>query len=197
MGSSFGNKQCQGSAMTSIPNFFAAAVSLSAPVSRTSTIVLIPILAKPSSPSPLGWPPRYRFGVTSARFPTPMTVRRRAAVCGVLAFAESVACCVIPPAHRIVSRAIKEKVRRWLPIRKGYTVRSTPLEQTLKNLAHRHAHRRDSLSGCEAHHELVLAATTDDRVSIARLSDPNNPLGVHENFQTVHVLKQYKPHAAS
>src|SRR6266568_4383687 len=179
-----------------MPSFFACSRSLSAPVRRTSIIVLMPILAKAPSPSRLGWPPRYRCGVTSAKFPTPTTVRRRAAVCEVLAFAES-ACCVIPPAHRIVSRAIKENVRRRLPIRKGYTVRPTPVEQTRKSLAHRHAHRRDSLSGCEPHHELVLAATTDDRVSIAILSDPNNPLGVHKNFQTVHILKQYKLHAAS
>src|ERR1700733_8563841 len=53
------------------------------------------------------------------------------------------------------------------------------------------------MSRSEAYRKLVLVSTADYCSLVRIFSDPDNPFGVHKDFQAVHIFKHDKLHVAS
>src|ERR1700739_3388097 len=53
------------------------------------------------------------------------------------------------------------------------------------------------MSRSETYRKLVLVPAADYCSLVGIFSDPDNPFGVHKDFQAVHIFKHYKLHVAS
>jgi hypothetical protein len=64
-------------------------------------------------------------------------------------------------------------------------------------LAGRLAQCGNGMSWGEAHGKLVVVSATDHCCVVGVFSHPDDPFGIHKDFQSVHIFKHYKLHDAS